>query len=516
MGSKVPVYVRESTGLVKNASLLDAIALNISNMSAGVALGTVGFSVILLPSITGLNIVYASIIAFILSVPQIVVYTMLSTRLARTGGDYVWVSRSVNGAVGSVMTFAGWTMGNMPYFSLTALSAVFALGSVGVVLGNNSFLQLSLPSTTAGSAPVPQFIIAAAIILALIMVNVFRPNWGFKLVSVLTIIGIATLTLGILSLVAGGQAGVISYMNSLNAQGANETYSSVAAAYTGGGFNFGNTFLFLPFFAFFIYPYLSAGPAVSSELKGGGRTKKWNVPIGAVAVFLLVTSAFAAMYYAGGIAFINAALSNSTLVYNYSFNFWTLAMGVSGNSVLKYVLGMGWILWNVQILAYLVIVMSRYLFAQAFDRFLPTRIASLSTRWGSPVTAYVIELAIGVGLVGAVIAYYGSLVALYGTAALTMLYFATVGLAAVLYARKNEKGMAKITMAVAGALTTAVFLVFDYLFLAYPGIWGGNTLAYGYNVCAVVAGVLIYFASRRYHLARGLDISMVFKELPPE
>jgi amino acid transporter len=516
LGSKVPVYVRESTGLVKNASLLDAVALNISNMSAGVALGTVGFSVILLPSVTGLNMVYASIIAFILSVPQIVVYTMLSTRLARTGGDYVWVSRNVNGAVGSVMTFAGWTMGNMPYFSLTALSAVFALGSVGVVLGNSNFLQLSLPSTTAGSAPFLQFFIAAGMILALILINVFKPNWGFKLVSILTVIGITTLVLGILSIVAGGQGGVVNYMNSLNAQGANETYASVAAAYPGGGFNFSNTFLVLPFFALFIYPYLSAGPAVSSELKGGGRTKKWNVPIGAVTVFLLVTGAFAAMYYAGGTAFINEALSNSTLVYNYSFNFWTLAMGVTGNSVLSYLLGIGWILWNVQILAYLVIVMSRYLFAQAFDRFLPTRIASLNERWGSPVTAYAIELAIGVGLVAAVIAYYGSLVALYGTAALTMLYFATVGLAALFYARRNEKGRAKIIMAVAGVLTTIVFLIFDYLFLAYPGIWGGNSLAYGYNVGAVIAGILIYFASRRYHMSRGLDISMVFKELPPE
>jgi amino acid transporter len=515
LGSKVPVYVRESTGLVKNASLLDAVALNISNMSAGVALGTVGFTVILLPSITGLNLVYASIIAFALSIPQIIVYSMLSTRLARTGGDYIWVSRNVNGPIGSVMVFAGWTLGNMPYFALTALSAVFALGSVGVILGNSSFLQLSLPSTTAGSAPILQFAIAAAVILALIAINVFKPSIGFKLVSVLTIIGVITLVAGILSLVINGHNGVVNYMNSLNAQGANETYSSVAAQYSGGNFNFGTTFLFLPFFALFIYPYLNAGPAVSSELKGGG-TKKWNVPIGAVSIFLLVTGAFAAMYYAGGLAFINQALTNSTLVYDYSFNFWTLAMGVSGNSTVAFLLGLGWILWNVQILAYLVIVMSRYLFAQAFDRFLPTRVASLNPRWGSPVTAYMIELVIGLALVAAVIAYYGSLVALYGTAALVMLYFALVGVAAVSYARKHEKGRARYTMLVAGALTTVVFLIFDYLFLAYPGIWGGNTLAYGYNVGALVIGAAIYIASRRYHLKRGIDISMAFKELPPE
>ena len=71
-------------------------------------------------------------------------------------------------------------------------------------------------------------------ILALILVNVFRPSAGFKLVSILTVVGVISVVAGILSLVLGGQTGVVNYMNSLNAQGSGLTYSSVASALYGG------------------------------------------------------------------------------------------------------------------------------------------------------------------------------------------------------------------------------------------------------------------------------------------
>ena len=41
------------------------------NMSAGAALATIGFTMASLTSVAGVNLVYASIIAFLLSVPQI-------------------------------------------------------------------------------------------------------------------------------------------------------------------------------------------------------------------------------------------------------------------------------------------------------------------------------------------------------------------------------------------------------------------------------------------------------------
>ena len=38
MTEKSDVFIRQSTGLVKNVSFFDAVALNISNMSGGAAL----------------------------------------------------------------------------------------------------------------------------------------------------------------------------------------------------------------------------------------------------------------------------------------------------------------------------------------------------------------------------------------------------------------------------------------------------------------------------------------------
>ena len=65
--SKSPVFVREATGLVKNVSLLDAISINLSYMSIGAALSLVGFTTILLPTVSGVNLVYGSLIAEILT-----------------------------------------------------------------------------------------------------------------------------------------------------------------------------------------------------------------------------------------------------------------------------------------------------------------------------------------------------------------------------------------------------------------------------------------------------------------
>jgi amino acid transporter len=93
-------------------------------------------------------------------------------------------------------------------------------------------------------------------------------------------------------------------------------------------------------------------------------------------------------------------LSNSNLVYDNSFNFWTLAMGVTQFTALKFFIGAGWILWEVAILAFGIITISRYLLAQSLDRFLPSRFAYVSEKWNSPVFAHLFDLVVTVALIG--------------------------------------------------------------------------------------------------------------------
>jgi len=506
------VFIRQATGLIKNVSLLDSIAINISYMSIGAALALIGFTMVLLPTVDGVNLVYGSAIAAILALPQMVVYTIMQRHVSRTGGDYVWMSRSLGGFAGSTLTFMGMTLETMPYLALIALSVVFAIGSVGVNLGYSGVTNLSI----GGAEPVLQFVIASLVFAFLVLLNIFKPRAGFRIISVFWAIGILAIVVSVASLLFAGREGVVNYVNGLNI--ANTTYTSVAASYTGTStFNFANTLLIMPFFALFSYPWFNAAPSVGSELRGG-TTIRWTTPISLLVAFILLTVPFAAMYYVGGFAFTNAALSNPKLVYDNSFNFWTLAMGVSSSFVVKFVIGLGWILFTVAVLAFGIITISRYLLAQAFDRFLPERLAYVSPKYGSPVIAHVIDLVITIVLIGLASFLYGTLYSLYGVLVAAMIYFAFVGLAAIVYAWKqlSRGGNEKIVLAIAGLLQILVFSYLTYEFIAYGGVWGGNALAYGYVVASFVAGVVIFFVSRSRQKARGIDISYAFREIPPE
>ncbi len=513
MTSQPAAFVRKASGLRRDVSLLDVVSLNLSNMSGGAALGIIGFTTVLLSSMSGVNLVYGSILAWCLSIPEIVVYTMMTTRVSRTGGDYVWVSRVYGGLFGGPLSFMGYTMETMAYMALIALSAVFAIGSVGVNLGYSNMLQYALPGNIPGANLVGQFLIAGLVFVVLIAINVVKPKLGYKVVAIAVIVAIAGTFVGIFSLIAAGNAGVQGYMGFLSSIGDNTTYTAVANSYTGPTFDFGATIFMLPFFAIFVYPWLNAGPAVASEIKGKGALK-YNVFLSSLVTLIVVTAGFGAMYYAGGQSFINGALGNANLVFNWGFNFWTLAMGVSSTPVAWFI-GLGWIMWEVAIIAYAIIVLSRYLFAQSFDRFLPEKISYISPKYGSPTIAFLINLVGTLVLIGLASFFYGTLTSLYGAVVASMVYFFFIGIAAVLYAMKNEKGQAKAILATAGVLMAVVFAYITYQFLAFSSIWGGNPIAYGWVVGSFILGLIIYVVSKSYHAKRGIDITLAYKELPP-
>jgi amino acid transporter len=481
-------------------------------MSVGAALALVGFTMLALPTVSGVNLVFGSAIAALLAVPQMIVYTMLSSRVSRTGGDYVWLSRSLGGFLGSTITLTGITLETMPYLALIALSAVFAVGSVGLSLGYSSMQGLALPGNISGSAPFSQFLLASGLVLILVAINILKPRLGFKLISTCWIIGMFSVAVAVVTIIIGGPAGVENYINKLNIP--QTTYASLARSYSGPTFDLNSTLLMMPYFALFTYPWFSAAPSVGSELKQ--KASKWNIPISLLLAFLVVTIPYASMYYVGGFQFTTAALSNPTLVNNYSFNFWTLAIGVSSNYLQALIIGIGWIVLTVAILAFGIITISRYMLAQAFDRYLPSKLAYVSPKYGSPVVAHILDLAVTVVLIGLAAFLYGTISSLYGAVMASMIYFAFVGVAATIYAVKKERRGSKVLLAVAGVLQSLVFAYLTYQFLKYPRIWGGNGLAYGYIAVTFVVSALLYVITKVRRRHEGFDISLTFKEIPPE
>ena len=509
------VFVREATGLVKRVSALDTIAINMADLSVGSALGIVGFTMVLLPTVSGVNLVLGSIISWVLTVPQIFVYTLMSRRVPRTGGDYVWLSRSLGGFIGTVISFVGPVINVFAFLAIISLATVFTIGSVGLSLGYSNFLALALPGNVPGSAPLSQFVVAAVIFSLLIIANIVRPKLGFRLISVFIVIGLLAMLVSDFTIIGAGRQGVVGYMDFLNSIGAKATYASIANSYSGPTFDLTATISILPFFAIFLYPFVNASPAIASEIRSK-KARDWAVPIASLLTFFFATSSFAVMYYVGGFQFTNAALSNPTLVFDYSFNFWTLGMGVASNTAVAGFIGLGWILWNVAILGFGIILFSRYALAMGLDRFLPSALAYVSPRFGSPVIAHAIDLVVTLVLVGLTAFFYGPLSSLGSAIVASMFFFAFVGIGAAVYGARHDKGRGRMALIIFGVLDAVVFFYIAATFFIYPSVYGGNALSYGYVVVTLVLGALIYLVSKRLNAKKGIDISLAYKEIPPE
>src|SRR5579884_2501667 len=146
-----------------------------------------------------------------------------------------------------------------------------------------------------------------------------------------------------------------------------------------------------------------------------------------------------------------------------------------------------------------------------------------SPKYGSPVLAHILDLVVTIALIGLASFLYGTISSLYGAVAASMIYFAFVGVGAVVFAIRHgsefggRKGIGgRIVLALAGSLQTLIFAFLAFEFFAYPKVWGGNSLAYGYIVATFIVGVIVYFVSKSIHAKRGIDISIAFKEIPPE
>ena len=335
---------------------------------------------------------------------------------------------------------------------------------------------------------------------------------GVKLISACYTIGIIGIAIAVITLLSAGTAGVQNFINGLNIP--NTTYASIASSYTGPTFDLNATLLLMPYFALFTYPWFNGAASVGSELKG--RAPQWNVPFSLLIAFLTVTIPYAVLYYLGGFPFVTGALSNSNLVVNYGFNFFTLAMGVSSTSVQSFIIALSWIVLTIAPLAFGIVTVSRYIFAQAFDGFLPSKMAHVSEKYGSPIIANLFDLVITVLLIGLAAFLYGTFSSLYGVLPSSMIYFAFVGLAAAIYGIKKETGSSKTILAVAGVLQVLVFAYLTYDFLALPSIYGGNPLGYGYIVLSFIMGAIIYAYRKAGQRKGGVNFDLAFKEIPPE
>jgi len=170
---------------------------------------------------------------------------------------------------------------------------------------------------------------------------------------------------------------------------------------------------------------------------------------------------------------------------------------------------------------------TRNIFAWSFDRVIPSSFSNISDRFHTPVYA-IIAVAV-LQFIGLVAYTYGppeflSLVAGAGMA--EIFSFMVVAIAAIIFPLRQKKlyasSPANISVgpipliSIAGVVSLGFYLLLAYFYLTNP-LYGANTPpVFTAIAVSVLLPLVVFIASYYYSKTKGLDLSLAFKELPPE
>jgi amino acid transporter len=536
------LFLRKATGLVKGWSRFDAFLYSFMSVNF-VTLGLF-FSLAVIGYVPTGQIMPALLISGVFITFLVITYAGLISVMPRAGGDYVWQSRVLGGGIGFVLAVTGW------WFILWYWTPVYAsILNVEVLQPLAAFLNwdglLDFLGTNNGLFTV--CLITA--VLAGLLVSLGMEGYA-KVQKYCFYVGLAGLAFVMLVMLFGSRSG---FENAFNTETA-EMFGATGSPYqdvislAGGsealpaniGFSpfLGDTLLIIPFLCFWIL-WPNWGATLYGEVRGASDFRRvmngmmWGlwVTIVIAVVFLLLAAKFFGwdFFNAGNVNFIN-------YFYGYTTDpgptpVWTYPPLLIGmflhNSLLGALLVLVFGAWFLGWAGTLFLSSTRVIFAAAFDRILPERVADVSERRHVPTGALVLMLIPSL-IVSAFYAYTTAFRTwvIDATLVIAVTFFGTAIAAAILpwrkrrlyenspIARYNVAGIPLIT--ISGVLT-ALFLGFNLWRWFNDDLYAINNkdslifMGVMY-LLALVIYVVAYFVRR----SQGIDLNRIYEEIPVE
>jgi amino acid transporter len=525
------LFVRKATGLVRGWSVQDAFIYAFFSINL-ITLGLYIFADA--PFIPKGSLLLAIILSGAYLVFQTIVYAALIAVMPRAGGDYVWVSRVIGGGIGFTLAVCGWWFINWHWVPIYAniLTKEF-FQPLGAILGWSGFVSFW------GE---PRGIFVSSVItaiLAAIFISIGMRGYA-RLQKLCFFAGIT----GLLIIF-----GLLIFHSKTEFQGAfnhyaQHTYGSTSAnayadtlkkgTYDGasslGGVAFGSTLLLIPMIAFFNL-WSNWGATLYGEVRGASDFKK---NIGAMAGALIVTTLLAVAFllliaHTMGWNFYNSANNAWWSGTDQMGGVWPYPVTLATFFVspwLQFIVILLMSLWFFGWVGTVFLTASRVIFATAFDRILPEWAARVDRR-GTPYFAILIML--GPSLIISYFYAYNTTFTswtLDATLVIAVTFLGSTVAAGILPWRKREiynaSPIAKYKVAGIPLITAAAALFLAFLgFCIYKwlqdGVYGSNNHdSLIYMGCLYGVALLIYFGSRIVRKRQGLDMSMVYGEIPAE
>jgi amino acid transporter len=526
------VFSRKASGLVRVGSSLDVFIFNVGLVSVGIA---IAYNQFYGPSLyPGAQPWIATLLAAAGMIFVAAAFYCWSVVFPRSGGVYVFLSRTINPGVAFVMSVVE-TIILLYYAALAAglivqvgLSSFF--GAVGTVAGN--------PTLTGWGASVAKpagvFWIGTLIIVVAGLLLISGTRRYFTVQRVLFVVAVAGLAVIAIVMIFGSKASFQSNLTSLTGLNSGKVVSTA----TKGGFATAPT-SFSESAKFLVWPLLPLLGAVQSvgiggEVKKVRRSQLFGM-IGAVVATGLVIALFAVLSdkdfghaFQGAVAY--NALTGSGPTTSTAPWFAVLA-GILGHNVFLSVVILAtfaaWIwFWIPAEMAYT----TRSMIAWSFDRVAPDKLGFVSETTHTPIVA------ISISTGGAIVFMW--LIAYKAVAFLTfievlLVIWGTVMLAAVAFPllrkglyqsspARNFKVLGVPVMPLAGGIAAAFmgyafWLLWEDANAAGPLIKPSKMPVEAWiTLGAVVVGTAWYLFAKAYRRRRGINISLAFQQIPIE
>lgn len=532
-GAGDQVFVRRATGLIREASALDATIYNLIWASVPIAVALVflygpAFYV-------DANLSIATVLAALLALPIAFLYAFLASAMPRSGADYVWVSRTIHPALGfmSNLSFNFW----VAYFIgvYATLAGTWGLSSLFRVLaaytGNAGFLGAA--DFFVGEWGV--FLLGGALVLLSGALFIFSrgletffrvQRWAF----VLWLVG-GLLLAGLVVLFRSPEAFAArfdAYVASLGGPA-----DATAAALAGGAVErlpatFAGSLLAVTL-PYYTMGFLFQSAYFGGEIKRGKGVHLLSIPGSLVLAALLILFIIWAYLSAVGMDLLAALGAADPAAYGLGFPplYAELAAIAADNLVLALLIVVGFTLGFIVWIPQTIILISRSLFAWSFDRLLPERVAEVNPRTHSPVVATLIIVVAGLVSV-TILAFNPELTALVGLFGLTLTYV-VVSVAGLLFPFRQPEVFAASpypqrvggvpVVALVAAISLVASLILEAILLRDLNSGTSWELNRGTVLLALgvfLAGLPIYYLLRAIQRGRGIDVDLAYKEIPPD
>ncbi len=536
------LFTRQSSGLVRELGVPAATGIALASVAVvntfiNFYSGLVNFTQVdmVLPLLLAAGIWFVAMFA----------YKYLLQAIPRAGGEYIYMSRIIHPVIGTMIgiaTAVGFSYTLSANANFAAAYVPFGLTSLGSAFNSSALTNAasSISSTTqCGQITCsPGLAICAVGLLVIVgLGSIFSLRRIAQIILALVIFQVVAFV------VLGFLLATHSHQDFVNALG---SFSGKATAYNDVialakknsiplGVDLGASLLVIPFMVLnyngVLYSYYVGG-----ELKRPGSTYIWASVISLALLIVVWVGVWLLMLNTIGLDFMQSqaqvgGTSDYGGITSLAANTGGLGYGLvlSGDPVTKILIGLAVPAAELAVDLAFVAVVTRVIFALAFDRMLPIGLAKVSERNSSPTNAVILAVIVGIAftIVGSVLnianisanlALFFALVLLAGSIAATALPYRRPDLIKNPATNDVDRIAGIPAATVWGGFSTLLALFVIGVIISKPHVFGAFSFAsVGSLVVIFISGPIIYLIARQRRLATSsIDMSLAMRELPPE